>query len=105
MNRLEELVLKEMNVGHDLFDFLASSKMEDSVLEPPLDSENQLHCLRLVRLQVDIKGGSANRVRKTKRAAKEAAKVRIKAGIPIEKWLVRTMDDITGQTPFQTCDL
>ncbi|KIM25018.1 hypothetical protein M408DRAFT_331486 [Serendipita vermifera MAFF 305830] len=82
-----------MNLSRGLFDFLASFTTDNSDLGSSLISESQLRCPRLVKLQLDLKGGSAPHNQKTKIAAKRAAKVRIKAGIPIEKWLVRTPDD------------
>lgn len=96
MNRLEELVLEEMEVNHKLFDFLASPMKDDSDLGLSMTKGGQLPCPRLVRLQVGIKGGSPDHIRKTKTAAKKAVKARNKAGIAIEKWLVITPEDITG---------
>lgn len=94
MDLLEELVLEEIDVNYSLFDFLASYKMESSDLESSsVANESQLHCPRLVRLQVDLKGGSPAQHRKTKKAAKRAIKSRTTAGINVEKWMVRSPAD------------
>lgn len=96
MDRLEELVLEEVDVGRGLFDFLACSATKDLDSGSHMTNDQLLNCPRLIRLQLDLKGGSVTRIQKTKTAAKRAAKVRIQAGIPIKRWLVRTPDEIKG---------
>ncbi|KIM25019.1 hypothetical protein M408DRAFT_226359 [Serendipita vermifera MAFF 305830] len=96
MDRLEELVLVEIDVDRGLFDFLASSAKGESLMRLSMTGENELNCPRLVRLQVDLKAQAPVRNRTTIAVAKKTSNARIKAGIAIERWAVCSPTDRSG---------
>ena len=84
MDRLEELELDEVAVKKRFFEFLTIPRDVNP------DGEVLLHCPRLIRLSVDLKGGSVVQNRSVKVTAKKAAKARIQAGLVVEKWVVQS---------------
>lgn len=90
MDRLEELYLEGVSLKKQFFKFLASSEAHSQNTNEFLVGETRLQCPLLVKLLVDIKGGSLAQTRNLKTEAKKAATIRAKAGVPSELWLIRS---------------
>jgi hypothetical protein len=90
MERLEELELEEVGIKRGFFEYLASAKPSpDGSISSPSD-EVTVNCPRLVRLRVRLKGRGHAQNKMLKAAARKAVKARVKAGVPIEMWLIRS---------------
>jgi len=107
MDRLEELELEGVALRKGFFEYLMQSRgktsdSKDSRDEVEEEEEREdkreggrekVTCSRLVRVRIELKPGPLTRNERMEGMARRAAMARVKAGVPMEEWLIRYSGD------------